>query len=118
MDMDRFFKTLEAIYRAEGPFAYTLKEYRAVFRYFFDRYEQERGEKHPPIKWAQTLKIMEAMPYIDRTEYVHGDYRDIEPDEYPAIIDKYFDTPFKRCDYRINHFFSGDVRTMRIYELQ
>ena len=118
MNIDIFFKMLEALYRTNGPFRYTLEDYKGVFRYFFDRYEQERGEKHPPISWYQTLQIMNDMPYIDRFSDMHRDFDDVEPDEYPAIIDKYFDTPFKRCDYRINHFFSGDVRLMRIYELQ
>ena len=30
---------------------------------------------------------------------------DTEPENYTVFIDKYFETPFSNCDYRINHFY-------------
>ena len=98
------------VYNADRPFPYTLEEYLSVFRYFFDRYEEERGEKHPPIKTAQLRKIMEVMPWIEDAF--------IEPDVYPDLIDSYFAAVFRGCDYRINHFFSGSIRALRQEEIR
>ena len=41
---------------------------------------------------------------------------DTSPEDYRVLIDKYFETTFNNCDYRINHFFSRDIRTNRFYE--
>lgn len=94
---------------------YTLQEVLDVFAYFFDAYEAEMGEVHPPIRKEQIKRIIQTMPYYDRTDITAG-YTDISPEEYPILIDAYFQTPFKNCNYRINHFFSGMVRTMRMFE--
>lgn len=32
------------------------------------------------------------------------------------MIDAYFETEFYDCNYRINHFFSGQIRELRFYE--
>jgi len=47
------------------------------------------------------------MPYL--TAYTGG-INVIDPLEYPDIIDEYFESDFKNCNYRINHFFSGKIR--------
>ena len=40
----------------------------------------------------------------------------IEPDAYPLLIQLHFKTSYRRCDYNINHFFSGRIRELRLYE--
>ena len=95
--------------RGHQGWPYTIEEALGVFRYFFAKYEEFFGEPHPPIKASQIERLVKAMPYMDDAI--------IEPDEYPEIIDRYFNTPFKNCDYRINHFFSGKIRGMRWYEM-
>lgn len=94
---------------------YTLQEVLMVFEYFFNAYMNATGEAHPPIKKEQIARIIEAMPFYDKAPNTPG-YSDIAPEDYPILIDKYFETPFQDCDYRINHFFSGDIRTLRMYE--
>lgn len=44
------------------------------------------------------------MPYIESE--THGMF-DTGPENYTILIDKYFETPFNNCDYRINHFLVG-----------
>lgn len=109
-DFNEFARITEKVYSG-GP--YSLEEVLSVFRYFFEKYEEFAKEPHPPIRAGQIARICEAMPYIDRT---HGSMADIEADTYPDIIDQYFKTPLRNCDYRINHFFSGKVRALRMYE--
>lgn len=98
----------------EAAQTFSLEECLAVFRYFFTGYQTHTGEAHPPLKKEQITAIMEKMPYTDDSE-MHGAF-DIDPESYEPLIDRYFQTPFDGCDYRINHFFSGDIRTNRFYE--
>ena len=69
----------------------------------------------PPIKASQIVRICQDMPYIDR-ECSGGRYADIEPEDYPVLIDKYFATRYRGCDRNINHFFSGRIRELKFYE--
>ncbi len=109
----RSFKKLaiEAYGEVESDFA--LEKCLEIFKYFFTCYQRCTGKAHPPLKKEQIINIIEKMPYI--TSELHG-WFDTEPENYKVLIDKYFETPFNNCDYRINHFFSGDIRTNRFYE--
>ena len=55
------------------------------------------------------------MPYIDQ-EDKGGYFEDVAPEDYRVLIDKHFATKYRRCDYNINHFFSGRIRLMRWLE--
>ena len=94
-------------------FPYSVDDVLAVFAYFFDAYAAEIHQPHPPLKKEQILRIIEQMPFVD---IHHGNVADLDADAYPVMIDRYFRTPFRNCDYRINHFFSGQIREMRFYE--
>lgn len=111
-DFEKFARIAASVYPGG---AYSLEDALNVFRYFFTKYEEFTGEPHPPIKASQIARIIQDMPYIF-LENREDTYADVESEDYPAIIDKYFKTPFKNCDYRINHFFSGRVRELRFYE--
>lgn len=97
----------QAYQEAKTP--YSLQEVLDVFGYFFEAYEAKMKEAHPPIRRGQIKCIIALMPF-------YGSGVDISPEDYPLLIDSYFRTPFRNCNYRINHFFSGDIRTMRMYE--
>jgi len=98
----------------DGSF-YSLKDVLWVFGLFFDEYESYMGKPHPPIRTEQIEKIIRVMPLLETSL---EEYTIIEPGEYATLIDSYFNTAFECCDYRINHFFSGDIRLMRYYEEQ
>lgn len=68
---------------------------------------------HPLLKKEQIINIIEKMPY---TTSETKEMFDTSPEDYRVLIDKYFETTFNNCDYRINHFFSRDIRTNRFYE--
>lgn len=106
-DFDKFKRIAASVYPDNA--GYSFEDAMRVFRYFFERYEEMAGEAHPPIKSSQIVRICQDMPYIDQV-------RDIPPDAYPVLIDKYFQTPYRNCNYRINHFFSGRIRELRFFE--
>lgn len=110
-EFERFANILRNIY-PESP--YTINETLEVFRYFFERYEEFTGEAHPAIKASQVIRICKIMPFLSGQI---GPISDVEPELYPEIIDQYFKTPFRNCDYRINHLFFGSIRKMRLFEL-
>jgi hypothetical protein len=93
---------------------YSLGEVLAVFEYYFSAYEDLTGKPHPPIKVKQIKRIIEAMGTAQGDDYGHN--FDIAPETYEELIDKHFRTEYRNCDYNINHFFTGDIRLMRVYE--
>lgn len=84
-----------------------------VFQAYFAAYERHTGKPHPPIRAWQIRRIIEAMPTVD-TPY---DTIDISPEDYPGLIERYFQTDYPCSDRNINHFFSGRIREMKLYEL-
>ncbi len=107
----------EVYHRLGGIMIYSLPEVLAVFRCFFGAYESYRSEVHPTIGNQQIVRIIEEMPCVQLK--ITGTYEviDILSEEYPALIDAYFRTKFQEgCDYRINHFFSGQVRAVKWLE--
>lgn len=94
---------------------YSLKEVLYVFGCYFERYEKYMGHPHPPIKASQIVRIIQAMPYFYPGYHV-CDRAEIWPSDYPVLIDKHFQTRYRRCDYNINHFFSGQIRELRYFE--
>ena len=113
-DFETFSKIAANVYR-ECSTTYSLEEALAVFRYFFEACERNAGQVHPHIRKEHIRNIIQVMPYPDTEGLVGGtDY--LFPEDYPTLIDAYFATRFWDCDYRINHFFSGKVRTFRCFE--
>ena len=108
-----FTRVVENVYNTVST-PYSLDNVLSVFRYFFEEYEAATGQIHPGIRRDQIARIVAAMPYIDMQ--THGTAADIDPEDYPDMIDAYFQTDFPDCDYRINHFFSGQIRELRFYE--
>lgn len=126
-DFDRFTTAVKLAYRHCDGCAYDLEEVLHVFRYYFETYEMILDTAHPMISIAQIAKIIIQMPYVlveddDPPNNAPGeeDYGptmlDLLPEEYEAMIDQHFITKYARCDYNINHFFSGMIRQLRYYE--
>ena len=105
-DFSIFSDMVSAIYSDFDDHPYTLKEVLEIFQYFFTKHYEYIGN-HPPVSKAQIIRFLDAMPYL--TAYTGG-INVIDPLEYPDIIDEYFESDFKNCNYRINHFFSGKIR--------
>lgn len=122
-DFDRFSRIAASVYNQGNP--YSLEECLSVFRYYFQRYELYMKHPHPPIRASQIARIMQDMPFLKRPdpalmEFVRESFNynpvDIYPDDYKYIINLHFKTEYRNCDYNINHFFSGRIRELRLYE--
>ncbi len=106
----------ESEYNESGS-SFTLQEVLGVFHEYFNQYRQNMGQAHPLLRRHQIRRIIEAMPYIDDLRGDESGSIDIDPECYPAMIEQHFLTDYQRgCDYNINHFFSGQVRTFRFFE--
>ena len=86
-----------------------------VFRLYFQTYEEYMGHPHPPIRASQIARIMQDMPWLSDDHGLH--FGDIFPCVYKHIITLHFKTKYRRCDYNINHFFSGRIRELRLHEV-
>lgn len=114
-DFRRFSGSAALAYKERSP--YTLEECLEVFRLYFQTYEEYIGHPHPPIRREQIARIMQDMPWIDEIGKMSGgSIADIDPDTYKYIIPLHFKTQYRRCDYNINHFFSGRIRELRLHE--
>lgn len=114
-DFERFSKIAANVYNQGNP--YTLAQCLEVFRYYFQTYEDYMERPHPPIRASQISRIMQDMPWVFEDDK-GGYHADIEPEWYPTIIILHFKTRYRRCDYNINHFFSGRIREMRFHEME
>lgn len=101
---------------AQGDTVYNFEDALAVFRYYFSWYEYARHRRHPNIRLPQIESILVAMPYVEEHCHKQIETYDIELKDYSEIIPQHFKTRYARCDYNINHFFSGDIRMLRYYE--
>ena len=96
---------------------YTVGECLEVFRCYFQTYEDCIGRPHPPIRREQIRRIMEEMP-CTVMEDRGGSLEPLAPEDYLDLIDLHFKTRYRNCDYNINHFFSGRIREMRLYDVE
>lgn len=112
-DFDTFNRIVSRVYPPDSK--YTLQDVLSVFRAYFQRYEQETGRAHPNIRAEQIKAIIKKMPFIERGGF-QNTRAEIKPSEYPALIEKHFQTKYRNCDYNVNHFFSGRIRELRYYE--
>lgn len=114
-DFRRFSKIAAGAYPEDC--GYTLERCLEVFHCYFQTYEDYIGRPHPPIRRAQITRIMEEMPCIVMED--RGDSLELlAPEDYLDLIDLHFKTQYQHCDYNINHFFSGRVREMRLYDAE
>lgn len=98
-----------------------------MFLCYFKTYEEYRGQPHPPIRAEQIDRIMQDMPFLKRPDPSfmkwlketcnYNPVPDIDPDMYPSLIQLHFKTKYRRCDFNVNHFFSGKIRELRLYEM-
>lgn len=91
----------------ESDCRFSVDECFTVFKEFFERYKEKTGHEHPPLR---TPKLIQLLNIIDGEGL-------FDADTYTTLIEGYFSTHFKNCDYNICHFFGGKVRELRYYEL-
>lgn len=106
-DFEIFKRIVIKQYNSISDCPYSLNEVLGIFRYYFDTYRVYKGKEHPYLKPQQVRKIIERIA-VCKDVYLIAEI-------YPTLIDDYFNTDFN-SDYNINHFFSGSIRAMRVYD--
>lgn len=81
-----------------------------IVKYYFEKYREHFGKNHPRLTTAVVYSILEKLLYGTETFEPH------DTSEWQALIDSYFDTRFKDCDYHIMHFLSDTVINNRFFE--
>lgn len=105
MDLNIFQRQLIKAYK-QSHCTFSLQEAFDVFKFYFECYKLNMKKEHPPLR---TSKLIELLNDMDGNGFFASE-------DYPDLIEQYFDTPFN-CDRNIIHFFSGDIRTLRFYEI-
>lgn len=111
MDFEQFERICRWIHNTVDTAHFCFEDCMTVFHLYFDAYRDFMEENHPRPSYRQIASCMEKMPFADTKGKIP-----LESDHYEILIPAYFLTPFPNCDYRISHFFSGDIRKNRYYE--
>lgn len=111
MDFAQFKNISRWIHKTVDTEHFSFEDCMTVFDLYFNAYRDFMREEHPIPNFKQIAAVMEKMPYADVKRKFP-----LEPNDYKTLIPAYFLIPFSNCDYRIYHFFSGDIRENRYYE--
>lgn len=111
METEQFRKICSWIYRTVDAAHFTYEDCMCVFRLYSEAYTDFTGNKHPVPSYKQIAAIIEKMPFADTDGEIP-----LSPEDYEVLIPAYFLVRFPGCDYRISHFFAGDIRENRYYE--
>lgn len=94
-----------------GLAKYKESDCKVVFIIYYNAYKKHMGQEHPNLKQSQIERIIRAMPGDGKNCFNIVDYY--------RMIQKHFNTQYSaNCDYNINHFFSGKIRTHRFNEIR
>jgi len=108
-----YFKTLlkEAYEESDADMSYEDAE--AIFQYYFATFEKTFHKPHKNLRLETIKSLIQRLPYYDQC---YSGTADLDLETYKILIDQHFKTQYRNCDYSINHFMSGDIRTNRFYE--
>jgi len=88
-----------------------IETYINIFGYYFHKYSEFTGEKHPRLKDDNIMHL------IEKIDEGIGDTDCRDFDTYKPIIDKHFEKEYGiPIDWNINHFMSGNIRMLLYYE--
>lgn len=116
MDDKTFLAVAKLAYRRAGSSDYSFEDVWGVLRYYGETYQLIFGKSLPAITVDQAADCIRAMPSV---EDCYGRTRDLTPEDYRLVIDQHFATKYgPSCNYSLQHFFSGAIRTHRVQEFQ
>ncbi len=110
-----FLAFVRAAYNEVGCSPYSVDDVLCVFAMYLRAYRENMKNEHPIISMEQIKRIIRVMPYLDN-EATNASREQISVSDYEKIIPRHFETKYRNCDYRLNHFFSGKIREFRFYE--
>lgn len=102
---------IKLVYREhEQDFTWTEEDFIRVFEAFYEKFEVYRGFGH---KKMTALSIYRTMLNLQKGSAEKESYL---PDDNIDLMDVYFSTNFRDCDYSIAHFASGKIRLFCDFE--
>lgn len=116
MDQENFMVISKLAYRRVGSSDYSFEEVWGVLQYYAETYPLVFEKPLPAITVDQAADCIRAMPIVEDD---FGREKELTPEDYRLIIDQHFATKYgPSCNYSLQHFFSGAIRTNRVHELQ
>lgn len=116
MDERTFLTVVKLAYRRVGSNSYSFEDVWGVLQYYAETYRLIFEKSLPAITVDRAADCIRAMPSV---EDCYGRTRDMTPEDYRLVIDQHFATRYgPSCNYSLQHFFSGAIRTHRVQELQ
>jgi len=112
-DFEKFEEVLRIAYSRVMP-SWAFDEVCSVFSEYFEEYEARYSRAHPNLRIEQIIAIIEKMPELE-DEYGRG--IELSCEDYGGLIKQHFETAYRKCNYNINHFFSGKIRLYRYLEV-
>lgn len=93
---------------------YFLDDVEQIFNYYMSAYKDFTGQNHNQLSINTLKELIYSLPFCTD---MNGVGIDLEPDDYPILIDKHFKTNYgSGCDYSMPHFMSGVIRANRYFE--
>ena len=93
---------------------YTAEELAEVFDLYLHKFRLFTGREHPELKREQLRALAVIVPYFSAStsdpRLMSGEACEILPEQYGRIMDNYFASKYKGCNYHIHHFFAGQIR--------
>ena len=116
MDERTFLTVVKLAYRRVGSNSYSFEDVWGVLQYYAETYRLIFEKSLPAITVDQAADCIRAMPSV---EDCYGRTRDLTPEDYRLVIDQHFATRYgPSCNYSLQHFFSGAIRSHRVQKLQ
>ena len=116
MDEKIFLTVVKLAYRRAGSSDYSFEDVWGVLRYYGETYQLIFGKSLPAITVDQAADCIRAMPIVEDD---FGREKEQTPEDYRLVIDQHFATRYDpSCNYSLQHFFSGAIRTNRVHELR
>lgn len=116
MDEKIFLTIVKLAYRRVGSSDYSFEDVWGVLQYYSETYRLIFEKSLPAITVDQATDCIRAMPFVEDD---FGRTKDLTPEDYRLVIDQHFATKYgPSCNYSLQHFFSGVIRTHRVQELQ
>jgi DNA-binding transcriptional ArsR family regulator len=83
--------------------------------YYLAKYKKIFNKEHPQLRLDQWQEVFSniVLPY---SETFNKEYELLGKD-FQQVVDKHFQTRYNNCDYNILHFISGDIMTLRAFEV-
>ena len=103
-------------YKTDRPKeTWSLRACIDLFRTYYTMYFSHFGIEHPRLGDDSIYNILDVVE--EAFDADSGAQVNLEPQDYPPLIDHYFNTEFSGdCDHSIAHFMSGKIRMLAYLE--